>query len=74
MVIRDVHWLSRILLMCPAHLQFHLLICSITSMIVVLSLTKAFVFLSRCVISFHLFGAVYSLLPGCCVSVCFRCV
>ena len=46
-VIRSVHRLSRILLTCPAQVNFRLRTCAITSVTFVFSLTQKFVFLSR---------------------------
>ena len=43
----DTHCPTRILLTCPAQVHFGLLICSITSVTFVFSLTQVFVFLSR---------------------------
>ena len=45
-VIRSVHQLSRVQLMCPAQVHFSLLTCSITCDFI-FSLTQMFVFLSR---------------------------
>ena len=57
-MIRSVHWLSRILLTCPAHVHFRLLTCSITSVTFVLSLTQMFVFLSQGVM-FNIFLSIF---------------
>ena len=46
MVIRSVHRLSRILLMCPAQVHFRLLTCSVTSVTFVFALTHKLVSLS----------------------------
>ena len=47
MVIRSVHWLSRILLKCPAQVHFRHLTCSITSVIFIFPHIQMFVSLSR---------------------------
>ena len=46
-MIRSVHQLSCILLICPAHIHSRVLTCSITCVTLDFSLTQVFVFLSR---------------------------
>ena len=74
MVIRSVRRLSRILLTYSAQVHFRLLTCSVTSLIFVFSLTQAFIFLSRYVMSFpSLFVWLLACLLGG-VCQCFRAV
>ena len=62
-VIRSVRRLSHILLTCPAQVHFRLLICSITSLTIVFSLTQTFIFLSRYVMI--IFVCMAAILFGC---------